>query len=177
LTRDYATAFGLLLFFLAGPGALSVDACFGRGRDIVTRTFASIMETPALMGRILLFGRMLLALPFLADAAKGLIHVEQEQALFAAHGLPRMAVYPVIAIGRLRRHAAGGLSAECCRSVWSAVQGFILHSPASREGTGLPTADLLSVFVASGGVLSSFCKDLAVIGGAFELSTDAFGIL
>jgi uncharacterized membrane protein YphA (DoxX/SURF4 family) len=50
--------------------------------------------------------------------------------------------------------------------VWSAIQGFILHSPAKE--LGLPAADLLSAFVAlftsSGGVLSSFCKDLAVIG-------------
>jgi hypothetical protein len=42
-----------------------------------------------------------------------------------------------------------------------------LHSPAKE--LGLPAADLQSVFVAlftsSGGVLSSFCKDLAVIGG------------
>ena len=86
LTRDYATAGGLLLFFVYGPGALSAEASLGRGRDVVVTTFASVMRNPVLMGRILLFARVLLALPFLADAAKGLVHMGEQQAFFSAHG-------------------------------------------------------------------------------------------
>jgi putative oxidoreductase len=171
LTRDYATAGGLLLFFACGPGALSVDSSYGRGRDLVVRIFASIMENATLMGWILLFGRVLLALPFVADAAKKLVQTEQEQAFFATHGLPGAAVYLVVAI----EIVFGGMllagyrlkMAAVALIVWSAIQGFILHSPAKE--LSVPSADLLSVFIAlftsSGGVLSSFFKDLAVIGG------------
>jgi putative oxidoreductase len=70
MTRDYAAAGGLLLFFVYGPGALSVEASFGRGRDLVVSALSSVMENAALLGWILLSGRVLLALPFLADAAK-----------------------------------------------------------------------------------------------------------
>src|SRR5262249_29426998 len=89
LTRDYATAGGFLFLILFGPGPISLDSTFGRnGRVFLSNRFAQVWDNRLLMERLMLFGRVLIATPFLADAVKKIIHVEQGQALLQAGGIP-----------------------------------------------------------------------------------------
>ena len=89
LTRDYATAGGFLFLIVFGPGPISLDSKFGRnGRDLVSNRFARIWDNRLLMERLIFFGRVLIATPFLADVVKKIIYTDQGQAFLQIGGIP-----------------------------------------------------------------------------------------
>ena len=80
LTRDYAAAGGFLFLLLFGPGRLSLDTML-RGTPALTGNVALIERT-------MLIGRALIALPFLADVVKKLVHFGPQRALLESKGVP-----------------------------------------------------------------------------------------
>jgi putative oxidoreductase len=133
LTRDYAAAGGFLFLLLFGPGGLSLDAAL-RGRlDPVVHYIPAITCNVILIERTTLIGRALIALPFLADVVKKLVHFGPERALFESKGIPGETVVAVmlieavfglaILVGWRMRIAAAVLIALAI------FNGFILHYP------------------------------------------------
>lgn len=99
LTRDYATAGGFLFLIVFGPGPISLDSKFGRnGRDLVSNRFARIWDNRLLMERLIFFGRVLIATPFLADVVKKIIYTDQGQAFLQIGGIPRSFLYGLIIV-------------------------------------------------------------------------------
>jgi putative oxidoreductase len=184
-SRDYATAGGFLLVFIFGPGAISLDAKYGR--DFVRRKFDWIWRNQALTDGLVLIARALIAFPFLGDAVKKVVRTAGEQTLFQGAGLSPSLVYPVallelvfglmVLVGFRTKVAVGVLL------LWMLVQTFMIHGIAGF--LGMPNADLATIisnlFTKNGGTLGSFYKDLAVMGalltlvayGAGRLSWDA----
>ncbi len=171
ITRDYGTAGGFIFLFVFGPGALSLDAKFGRnGRDVVSNMFASLWNNDWLIDRLLVFGRVLMALPFLADAVKKVLYLDAQQALLTSVGLPASLIYVLIVgqfvfglmllVGYRTTLAASMLLA------WSLVLGFKIHGIGTFLGIyteGYSTI-LYNWFQKNGGTLSSFYKDIEVVG-------------
>jgi putative oxidoreductase len=171
LTRDYATAGGFLFLFVYGPGAFAVDARTKRWRDLVAARFSSLLENTVLTDRVLLLGRALIALPFLADVPKKFLFQAKESALLTAGGLPIQTLYLVVIaeavfglmllVGYRTTIAATGLL------IWALVLAFVFHNPGPQIGVG--TKDIVSVieamFASGSGLLTSFGKDLGTIGG------------
>jgi putative oxidoreductase len=170
LSRDYATAGGFLFVIVFGPGPISLDAKFGRnGRDLVSNRFAQIWDNQLLMERLTLFGRVLIATPFLADAVKTIIYADQGQAFFQIGGIPLIVVECVsglmLLVGYRTELAAAILL------VLSLVLAFILHNPAAFLGfyTENFSTFVYNLFQKNGGPLSSFYKDAAVTGALMML--------
>jgi putative oxidoreductase len=176
LTRDYATAGGFLFLIVFGPGPISLDSKFGRnGRDLASNKFARIWDNRWLMERLILFGRALIATPFLADAVKKIIYTGQSQAFLQAGGIPPSFIYGLIVI-----ECVGGVMlligyrtklAAAILLVWSLVLAFILHNPGAFLGLyteNFPTF-VYNLFQKNGGTLSSFYKDVAVTGALMML--------
>jgi putative oxidoreductase len=88
LTRDYAAAGGFLFLLLFGPGGLSLDATLRGTLDPVVRCIPAITGNVVLIERTMLIGRALIALPFLADVVKKLVHLGPERALLESKGIP-----------------------------------------------------------------------------------------
>ena len=170
LTRDYATAGGFVLLFVFGPGSISLDAKYGKGRDVVSNMFASIWNDQRLLDRLLVFGRALMALPFLADAVKKMLYLDPQQALLAAGGLPPSFVYPLIVgeivFGLMLLVGYRTALAASVLLVWSLVLGFTVHGIGTFLGiyTESLSTILYNWFQKSGGTLSSFYKDIEVAG-------------
>jgi len=187
LTRDYATAGGFLFLIIFGAGPISLDAKFGHnGRDLVSNRFARIWDDRVMDG-LMLFGRVLIATPFLADAVKSIINTDQAQAMLQIVGIPPSFIY-----GRIIVECVGGLMllvgyrtglAATMLLVLSLALAFVLHNPAAFLGlyTENFSTFLYNLFQKNGGPLSSFYKDVAVTGalmmlivhGPGQLSLDA----
>ncbi len=171
LTRDYATAGGFIFLFVFGPGALSIDAKFGRGgRDIVSNMFANIWKNEWLIDRLVLAGRALVALPFLADAVKKIIHLGPQQDLLVSSGIPAGFVY-VLIVGQLVFGTMLLIGYRTTMSasvllVWSLILGFQIHGVAAFMGfyTESIGTIIYNWFQKNGGTLSSFYKDMEVAG-------------
>ena len=176
LTRDYATAGGFIFLFVFGPGCYSIDAKFGRnGRDLVSNWFASIWTNAMLIDRLIVFGRALMALPFLADAVKKILHPATEQAILQSGAIPGSLLYVIVVaelvLGLMLLVGYRSKIVATVLILWSAVLGFDIHSPAPFLGLhtdGLST-NLYNLFNKNGGTLSSFYKDLEVIGALLML--------
>jgi putative oxidoreductase len=174
LTRDYATAGGFLFLIVFGPGPISLDATFGRnGRDLVSNRLAPIWENRLLMEWLILFARVLIATPFLADAVKRIIYTDQGQAFFV--GIPPSFIYGLIIV-----EGVGGLMllvgyrselAAAILLVLSLVLAFVLHNPAPFLGLNTDNFStfVYNLFQKNGGPLSSFYKDVAVTGALMML--------
>jgi putative oxidoreductase len=98
LTRDYAAAGGFLFLLLFGPGRFSLDATRCGTLDPVVRYIAAITRNVVLIDWMMLIGRSLIALPFLADAVKKLLHFAQERALLESKGIPGDTIAAVMLI-------------------------------------------------------------------------------
>jgi putative oxidoreductase len=176
LSRDYATAGGFLFLIVFGPGPISLDAKFGpNGRDLVSNRFAQIWDNQLLMERLTLFGRVLIATPFLADAVKTIIYADQGQAFFQIGGIPPSFPYGLIIV-----ECVGGLMllvgyrtelAAAILLVLSLVLAFILHNPAAFLGLYAENFStfVYNLFQKNGGPLTSFYKDVAVTGALMML--------
>ncbi len=88
LTRDYAAAGGFLFLLLFGPGRLSLDATLRGTLDPIVRYIPAITGNVVLIERTMLIGRALIALPFLADVVKKLVHFGPQRALLESKGIP-----------------------------------------------------------------------------------------
>jgi putative oxidoreductase len=171
LTRDYATAGGFLFLIVFGPGPISLDSKFGRnGRDFVSNRLGWIWDNRLLMERVIFFGRVLIATPFLADAVKKIIYMDPGQAFLQTGGIPPSFIYGLIIV-----ELAGGLMlligyrtefAAAILLVLSLAFAFFLHNPATFLGlyTENFTTFVYNVFQKNGGTLSSFYKDVALTG-------------
>jgi putative oxidoreductase len=133
LTRDYAAAGGFLFLLLFGPGRLSIDATLRSPLDPVVRYIPAITGNVVLIKRMMLIGRSLIALPFLADVVKKLVHFGSERALLESKGIPGDTIAVVMLI-----EAVFGLAILVGWRVRIAVavlialaifNGFILHFP------------------------------------------------
>ena len=176
LTRDYATAGGFLLLIVFGPGPISLDAKFGQnGRDLISNMFARIFDNRLLMEWLVLFGRVLIATPFLADAINNIIYTKQGQALLQAAGIPPSFIHGMIIV-----ECAGGVMllvgyrtelASAILLVLSLLFAFTLHNPATFLGLHTETFStfVYNLFQKNGGPLSSFYKDVAVTGALMML--------
>jgi putative oxidoreductase len=133
LTRDYAAAGGFLFLLLFGSGRLSLDATLRGTLDPVVRYIPAITGNAVLIERTMLIGRALIALPFLADVVKKLVHFAPERALLESKGIPVDTIAVVmlievvfglaILVGWRTRIAAAVLIALAI------FNGFILHFP------------------------------------------------
>ncbi len=176
LTRDYATAGGFLVLIVFGPGPISIDSQFGRnGRDLVSNRFARIWDNQLLMERLMLFGRALIATPFLADAVKRIIYTDQGQAYLQIGGIPPSFIYGLIFV-----ECVGGVMllvgyrTELAAAILlglSLVLAFTLRNPAAFLGLYTETFStfVYNLFQKNGGPLSSFYKDVAVAGALMTL--------
>ncbi len=176
LTRDYATAGGFIFLFVFGPGRYSIDSQFGRnGRDVVGNMFASIWNNAALIDWLVVFGRALIALPFLADAVKKILRTGTEQAILQTGGIPPSFIYVLIAaeivLGLMLLVGFKSKPVAAILMVWSAVLAFDLHSPAGFLGLYTEPLSTMAwnLFNKNGGTLSSFYKDIEVIGALLML--------
>lgn len=133
LTRDYAAAGGFLFLLLFGPGRLSLDAMLRGTLDPIERYIPALTGNVVLIERTMLIGRALIALPFLADVVKKLVHFGPQRALLESKGIPgnTIAVIMVIElifglailVGWRTRIVAAALIALAI------FNGFILHFP------------------------------------------------
>ena len=94
---------GLLLFMFAyGPGTLSLDSLLGRGRTGTTSDglFSSILENTALMGLLLLLGRMLSVVIFLRAGTNKVVRTASMQAYMVRHNshVPTNLIYLAILV-------------------------------------------------------------------------------
>ena len=171
LARDYATAGGFIFLFVFGPGPISLDAKYGwDGRDLAWNLSSKLWDRlPA--DKALVFGRALMATPFIADAFKK----AQEQMLFHGDGISASFVHVLIIVESVsalmlvvgyRTRLAGAVLI-----VWSLVLAFDLHSPASFLGLYTENFSTMvhNLFQKNGGTLSSFYKDIAVVGALLML--------
>ncbi len=171
LTRDYATAGGFIFLFVYGPGRYSLDAKYGRdGGDIFSNIFGAIWKRASLIDGLLVAGRALMALPFLADAGKKIVHLGPQQELLASVNIAPVFVY-VLIVGQLifGTMLLIGYRTTLSASVllaWSLVLGFKIHGVAGWAGfyTESYGSILYNWFQKNGGTLSSFYKDMEVIG-------------
>jgi putative oxidoreductase len=133
LTRDYAAAGGFLFLLLFGPGPISLDTKLRGMPDPVIRYLPAITASPALIERTMLIGRALIALPFLADVVKKLVHFGSEQALLTSKGVPGGAIAAILLIEVVFGLALVlGWWARLAAAVLIALaifNGFILHFP------------------------------------------------
>jgi putative oxidoreductase len=176
LTRDYATAGGFLFLIVVGPGPISLDVKFGRnGRDLVSNRFAPIWENRLLMERLILFGRVLIATPFLADAVKRIIYTDQGQAFLKITAIPPSFIYGLIIVecvcGLMLLLGYRTELAAAILLVLSLVLAFVLHNPVPFLGLNTDTFStfVYNLFQKNGGPLSSFYKDVAVTGALMML--------
>lgn len=133
LTRDYAAAGGFLFLLLFGPGRLSLDATLRDTIDPIIRYFPALTGNVVLIERAMLIGRALIALPFLADAVKKLVHFGPQRALLESKGIPGDTIVAImlvelvfglaILVGWRTRIAAAVLIALAI------FNGFTLHFP------------------------------------------------
>jgi putative oxidoreductase len=133
LTRDYAAAGGFLFLLLFGPGELSLDAML-RGRlDPVVRYIPAITGNVVMIERIMLIGRSLIALPFLADLVKKLVHFGPERALLEGKGIPGDSIAVIMLIEAVFGLAIlVGWRIRIAAAVLIALvifNGFVLHFP------------------------------------------------
>jgi putative oxidoreductase len=94
---------GLLLFMFAyGPGRLSLDSLLGRGKSGNTRDglFSSILENTAVMGLLLLLGRMLSVVIFLRAGTNKVVRTAVMQAYMVKHNshVPTNLIYLAILV-------------------------------------------------------------------------------
>ena len=132
LTRDYAAAGGFLFLLLFGPGRLSLDAMLRGTLDPIERYIPALTGN-VLIERTMLIGRALIALPFLADVGKKLVHFGPQRALLESKGIPGDTIVLImlvevvfglaILVGWRTRIAAAVLIALAI------FNGFILHFP------------------------------------------------
>jgi putative oxidoreductase len=133
LTRDYAAAGGFLFLLLFGPGRLSLDAMLRGTLDPIERYIPALTGNVALIERTMLIGRALIALPFLADVGKKLVHFGSQRALLESKGIPGDTIVLImlvevvfglaILVGWRTRIAVAVLIALAI------FNGFILHYP------------------------------------------------
>jgi uncharacterized membrane protein YphA (DoxX/SURF4 family) len=133
LTRDYAAAGGFLFLLLFGPGRLSLDATLRGALDPIVRYIPVVTGNVVLIERTMLIGRALIALPFLADVVKKLVHFGPQRALLESKGIPGETIAIImlievvfglaILVGWRTRMAAAVLIALAI------FNGFILHFP------------------------------------------------
>jgi putative oxidoreductase len=133
LTRDYAAAGGFLFLLLFGPGRLSLDATLRGALDPIVRYIPAVTGNVLLIERTMLIGRALIALPFLADVVKKLVHFGPQRALLESKGIPGDTIAIImlievvfglaVLVGWRTRMAAAVLIALAIFS------GFILHFP------------------------------------------------
>lgn len=173
LTRDYAAAGGLLLLLLFGPGAIAIDARLRRSSDLVMKFFPATLTRQAIIDRVMLAARMLIALPFLADVVKKVIHLGSERALFEASGIPGDAVYLVmlleliaglmVLLGVRVRVAAVVLLA------WAVVLGIVIHNPRYDFNIfgGNFAAVMMKNYLNRGA--ATFFKDVTTVGALLML--------
>ncbi len=173
LSRDYAAAGGLMLLCLFGPGPLSLDARFRNVRDLVASIIPAVVDNAALINRVMLAARALIAFPFLADVVKKLLYLGPQRALLEKSGIPGDAIYLVLLIelvfgsavllGYRTRLAAVVLLA------WAVVLGFVIHNPGyefsiAAKGFGEVVA---ANFYNRGA--ATFFKDITTIGALLML--------
>ncbi len=132
LTRDYAAAGGFLLLLLFGAGPLSLDARYRLG-DPVATWVPALADNRALIDGTVLVARALIALPFLADVVKKLLHMDAERALLAGKGVPGDAIYLVLLIevvcGLALLAGRRSLLAAAVLIALAVFNGFVLHFP------------------------------------------------
>lgn len=164
LSRDYATAGGCIMLIAYGAGALALDEKFSKKRDLVIQLFSPLLSDDWLFQRAMVFARVLIAFPFLADVVKKLLHMEPERALLAAHGIPAGGMYLVmllelvlgiaLVVGYKTRYAAVGLL------LWCVVLGLAVHYPGYQLVSDTKTFRELVVINFNNRGAPSFFKDI-----------------
>ena len=176
LTRDYAAAGGFLFLLLFGPGRLSLDARLGFMPAPVVRAFPAITGN-AFIERAIPVGRALIALPFLADAAKKLVHFGPQRALLESKGIPgdTIAVIMLIEVvfglallvGWRTRIAAAVLIALAM------FNGFVLHWPNYAFAVFNDRFNELMLANFKNRGAATFFKDITTIGALLILAVHA----
>src|SRR5262249_39453691 len=177
LTRDYAAAGGFLFLLLFGPGRLSLDAALRSTLDPVVRYIPAITGNVVLIERMMMIGRSLIALPFLADVVKKLVHFGSERALLESKGIPgdTIAVIMVIEIvfglailvGWHTRIAVAMLVALAI------FNGFILHFPDYTFAVFNDRFNELMLANFKNRGAATFFKDITTIGALMILAVHA----
>jgi putative oxidoreductase len=173
LSRDYATAGGLMLLCLFGPGSLALDARARKIPDLVASIVPAVVKNAALIKRVAVAARGLIAFPFLADVVKKIIHMGPQRALLEKYGIPGDAIYLVmllelvcglaVLVGYRTRLAALMLL------TWTVVLGFVIHNPGYEFSTG---GKALGDVVATNFYnreAASFFKDITTVGALLML--------
>ncbi len=126
-----------------------------------------------MIDRVMLAARILIALPFLADVVKKVVHLGSERALFETNGLPGDTVYLVMLLELI-----GGLMvllgvrvriAGVLLLAWTVILGVVIHNP--RYNFNIFGADFAAVmmknFLNRGA--ATFFKDVTTVGALLML--------
>jgi putative oxidoreductase len=177
LTRDYAAAGGFLFLLLFGPGRLSLDATLRRTLDPLVRYNPTTTGNVLLIERMMLIGRSLIALPFLADVVKKFVHFGPERALLESKGIPGETIVAVmlielafglaIVVGWRTRVAAAVLI------VLAIFNGFILHFPDYVFNVFNDRFHQLMLANFKNRGAATFFKDITTIGALMILAAHA----
>jgi putative oxidoreductase len=178
LTRDYCVAGGFVMLFYMGAGRISIDAILAKHgwRDALERFFAPTVErlhAGKFKQRALLAARVLIVLPFLADAIKKMIYFTPQVALFEKSGVSGSLVWLYIGVETFCGIAILAnyrtILSAAALIVLASVSAFILHDPAIGVLSGDPTHILSRIFVINGGNMMTFEKDVGSIGALLIL--------
>ncbi|MDB5874793.1 MAG: DoxX family protein [Ramlibacter sp.] len=133
LTRDYAAAGGFLLLVLFGPGPLSLDGRFRNMRDVVAAALPFVVKSRSFIDRVSLIARALIALPFLADVVKKLVHMAAQRALFESKVIPGDAIYLVMLVelvfGLMLLLGYHTRLAATVLMLWAVILAGVIHYP------------------------------------------------
>jgi putative oxidoreductase len=177
LTRDYAAAGGFLFLLLFGPGRLSLDAMLRGTLDPIERYIPALTGNVALIERTMLIGRALIALPFLADVGKKLVHFGPQRALLESKGIPGDTIVLImlvevvfglaILVGWRTRIAAAVLIALAI------FNGFILHFPDYVFAVFNDRFHELMLANFKNRGAATFFKDITTVGALMILAVDS----
>jgi putative oxidoreductase len=181
LSRDYAAAGGLMLLCLFGPGPLALDARVHRVPDLVVKMVPAIVDNGALIARVMLAARALIAFPFLADVVKKTVHMGPQRALLEKYGIPGDAIYLVMLIelvcGLAVLFGCRTRLAALVLLAWSVVLGLVIHNPGYEFATaGKALGDVIAANFYNRGA-ATFFKDVTTIGALLVLMVYGPGAL
>ena len=173
LSRDYAAAGGFMLLVLFGAGRFSIDARAANVRDLVATWFPSLVQNRALIDRVMLMARILIAFPFVADVVKKLLHMAAQRTLLETHAIPGDAIYLVMLV-----ELACGLAllagfrtrlAALVLFAWVLILGFVIHYPGYEFSSATKTfGELMAANFANRGA-ATFFKDITTLGALLVL--------
>ena len=162
-----------MLLCLFGPGSLALDARVRKIPDLVTSLVPAVSDNTALIARVTLAARALIAFPFLADVVKKSVCMGPQRALLEKYGMPGNAIYIVmlielvcglaVLVGYRTRLAALILLG------WTLVLGLVVHNPGYEFSTaGKSLSDVVAINFYNRAA-ATFFKDITTTGALLTL--------